>query len=122
MAKKPTTFSMRMPEDLNEKIQAYAIEHNCTKAEAMSHFARAGIELEENGGAQLAQSAQSGDADASAEALAKIQERLEALQKLPPLSPPPQPPLFPRTSATQYRRIPRSMSARSRKRLRITRG
>ena len=89
MAKKPTTFSMRMPEDLNEKIQAYAAEHNCTKAEAMSHFARAGIELEENGGAQLAQSAQSGDADASAEALAKIQERLEALQKLPTIEPSP---------------------------------
>ena len=46
-SKRPTTFSMRMPEDLNLKIQAYAQEHGCTKAEAMSHFARAGIELEE---------------------------------------------------------------------------
>lgn len=49
MPRKPTTFSMRMPEDLNERIQAYAAEHECTKAEAMSHFARAGIELEDNG-------------------------------------------------------------------------
>ena len=89
MAKKPTTFSMRMPEDLNEKIQAYAAEHSCTKAEAMSHFARAGIELEENGGVQLAQEAQSGGADASSEALAKIQERLEALQNLPTIEPSP---------------------------------
>ncbi|MGI6754472.1 MAG: hypothetical protein ACOX4F_00345 [Atopobiaceae bacterium] len=46
MPKKLTTFSMRMPEDINEKIQAYAEEHQCTKAEAMSHFARAGIEVE----------------------------------------------------------------------------
>ncbi len=84
MAKKPTTFSMRMPEDLNEKIQEYATTHNCTKAEAMSHFARAGIELEENGPA--AASPANGDAasdPAAAEALAKIQERLEALQNLP---------------------------------------
>lgn len=81
MAKKPTTFSMRMPEDLNEKIQAYATEHSCTKAEAMSHFARAGIELEENGGNVQAQDSNSD------EALAKIQERLEALQNLPTIEP-----------------------------------
>ena len=74
-AKRPTTFSMRMPEDLNERIQAYATEHNCTKAEAMSHFARAGIELEDNGPATVQ--------DGSEAALDKIQERLEALQKLP---------------------------------------
>jgi|GEM_PF-1576759 hypothetical protein len=49
MPKKPTTFSMRMPEDINDRIQSYAAEHECTKAEAMSHFARAGIELEDNG-------------------------------------------------------------------------
>lgn len=49
MPKKPTTFSMRMPEDINERIQAYAAEHECTKAEAMSHFVRAGIDLEDNG-------------------------------------------------------------------------
>lgn len=49
MPKKLTTFSMRMPEDINEKVQAYAAEHECTKAEAMSHFARAGIEIEESG-------------------------------------------------------------------------
>lgn len=49
MPKKPTTFSMRMPEDINDRIQAYAAEHECTKAEAMSHFVRAGIELEDNG-------------------------------------------------------------------------
>lgn len=84
MAKRPTTFSMRMPEDLNEKIQAYATEHNCTKAEAMSHFARAGIELEENG--PVAPPAQDGT---SQEALAKIQERLEALQSLPTIEPAP---------------------------------
>ena len=66
---------MRMPEDLNERIQAYATEHNCTKAEAMSHFARAGIELEDNGPATVQ--------DGSEAALDKIQERLEALQKLP---------------------------------------
>lgn len=74
-AKRPTTFSMRMPEDLNERIQAYATEHNCTKAEAMSHFARAGIELEDNGLATVQ--------DGSEAALDKIQERLEALQNLP---------------------------------------
>lgn len=74
-SKRPTTFSMRMPEDLNERIQAYATEHNCTKAEAMSHFARAGIELEDNGPATVQ--------DGSEAALDKIQERLEALQKLP---------------------------------------
>lgn len=49
MPKKLTTFSMRMPEDINEKVQAYAAEHECTKAEAMSHFARAGIEIEDSG-------------------------------------------------------------------------
>lgn len=83
MARKPTTFSMRMPEDLNEKIQSYATEHNCTKAEAMSHFARAGIELEENGGAP------SSADDVSQQALAKIEERLEALQNLPTIEPAP---------------------------------
>lgn len=87
MAKRTTTFSMRMPEDLNEKIQAYATEHNCTKAEAMSHFARAGIELEE-GGAPLPERPQEalGAEDASAasqEMFNKIQERLDALQNLP---------------------------------------
>ena len=90
MAKKPTTFSMRMPEDLNEKIQEYATKHNCTKAEAMSHFARAGIELEENG--PVAANAATGDSTpdpTAAEALAKIQERLEALQNLPTIEPEP---------------------------------
>lgn len=81
MAKRPTTFSMRMPEDLNEKIQTYATEHNCTKAEAMSHFARAGIELEEHGPAEPAST------DSSVDALSKIQERLEALQNLPTIEP-----------------------------------
>ncbi len=74
--KRPTTFSMRMPEDLNEKIQAYAAEHNCTKAEAMSHFARAGIELEENGPAAA-------EPTSAADALSNIEARLEALQSLP---------------------------------------
>ncbi len=83
MAKRPTTFSMRMPEDLNEKIQEYAASHNCTKAEAMSHFARAGIELEENGA--VAQPSPS----SSDQALSKIQERLEALQNLPSIEPAP---------------------------------
>ena len=78
-AKRPTTFSMRMPEDLNERIQAYATEHNCTKAEAMSHFARAGIELEDNGPAAVQ--------DGSEATLDKIQERLEALQNLPTIEP-----------------------------------
>jgi hypothetical protein len=87
MAKRTTTFSMRMPEDLNEKIQAYATEHNCTKAEAMSHFARAGIELEE-GGAPLPERPQEalgaeGASTASQEMFDKIQERLDALQSLP---------------------------------------
>ena len=84
--KRPTTFSMRMPEDLNEKINAYAAQHSCTKAEAMSHFARAGIELEENGPAP---SAATNDVAASAtqETLAKIDERLEALQRLPTIEP-----------------------------------
>lgn len=87
MAKRTTTFSMRMPEDLNEKIQAYATEHNCTKAEAMSHFARAGIEVEENGiplpeRPQEALGAE-GASTASQEMFDKIQERLDALQNLP---------------------------------------
>lgn len=79
MAKKPTTFSMRMPEDLNEKIQAYATEHNCTKAEAMSHFARAGIELEENGPSAGSVSTDNTQMDA----LKSIQERLDALKDIP---------------------------------------
>ena len=76
--KRPTTFSMRMPEDLNEKIQAYAAEHSCTKAEAMSHFARAGIELEEKGPAEPMP-----PAAIPQETLDKINDRLEALQNLP---------------------------------------
>ncbi len=80
-SKRTTTFSMRMPEHLIERIQASAAENNCTKAEAMSHFARAGIELEDNGPAPA-----QGDAD---EALGKIQERLEALQNLPTIEPAP---------------------------------
>lgn len=80
-AKKPTTFSMRMPQDLNDKIQTYALEHSCTKAEAMSHFARAGIELEERGGDMP--SAQDGQAAPaagdSAEVLSRIEQRLDAL-------------------------------------------
>ena len=83
-AKRPTTFSMRMPEDINEKINAYAAEHSCTKAEAMSHFARAGIELEESGGASAAPVAEGAP---SAETLAKIEERLAALQNLPTIEP-----------------------------------
>ncbi|MDO4808128.1 MAG: hypothetical protein Q4A07_12880 [Coriobacteriales bacterium] len=83
MAKKPTTFSMRMPEDLNEKIQSYATEHNCTKAEAMSHFARAGIELEENGPAVVPSASE----DSQMEALKGIQERLDALNNLPTIEP-----------------------------------
>ena len=78
-AKRPTTFSMRMPEDLNERIQAYATEHNCTKAEAMSHFARAGIELEDNGPTTVQEGSEA--------ALDIIQERLEALQNLPTIEP-----------------------------------
>lgn len=89
MAKKPTTFSMRMPEDLNEKIQAYAIANNCTKAEAMSHFARAGIELEEKGSLAMQNS------ESSAAALGKIQERLEALQNLPTIEPAPNTTILP---------------------------
>lgn len=85
MAKKPTTFSMRMPEDLNEKIQSYATEHNCTKAEAMSHFARAGIELEENGPSV----ASTDTNDAQMEALKGIQDRLESLNNLPTIDPVP---------------------------------
>lgn len=69
MAKKLTTFSMRMPEDINERIQAYAAEHECTKAEAMSHFVRAGIDLEDNGPSTQ------GDVDLSA-----IEERLDGLR------------------------------------------
>jgi len=72
-----------MPEDLNEKIQEYAAAHSCTKAEAMSHFARAGIDLEENGPAAAISSDAATTADASAETLARIQERLDALQSLP---------------------------------------
>ena len=91
MSKRPTTFSMRMPEDLNEKITAYAAQNNCTKAEAMSRFARAGIELEENGLTPAATDTAAPDSqvspDASQEALAKIQERLEALQNLPTIEP-----------------------------------
>ena len=81
-SKRPTTFSMRMPEDLNAKINAYAAEHSCTKAEAMSHFARAGIALEENGPLPSAQ-ADGTTQDATTGALAKIEARLEALQNLP---------------------------------------
>ena len=84
MVKRPTTFSMRMPEDLNEKIQEYAAAHNCTKAEAMSHFARAGIDLEENGPKTVETTETSGS---SGEALARIQERLDALQNLPSIEP-----------------------------------
>ncbi len=80
-AKRPTTFSMRMPEDLNERIQAYATEHNCTKAEAMSHFARAGIELEDAGPQQAVEQPN--------EALKSIQERLDALKNLPTIEPAP---------------------------------
>lgn len=92
MARKPTTFSMRMPEDLNEKIQTYAAEHNCTKAEAMSHFARAGIALEEGeiptptSGMQEPRPEES---STTAQALSNIQERLEALQSLPTIEPTP---------------------------------
>ncbi len=80
-AKRPTTFSMRMPEDLNERIQAYATEHSCTKAEAMSHFARAGIELEDAGPQPVAEEPN--------EALKSIQERLDALKNLPTIEPAP---------------------------------
>lgn len=88
-AKRPTTFSMRMPEDLNEKIQAYATEHNCTKAEAMSHFARAGIELEENGPIvqETSPSAERSDNSINSQALSNIEARLEALQNLPRMEP-----------------------------------
>lgn len=67
MPKKLTTFSMRMPEDINEKIQSYAAEHQCTKAEAMSHFARAGIEIEDSG------------RPVSSDDIAKIEEKIESL-------------------------------------------
>ena len=94
MAKRTTTFSMRMPEDLNEKIQAYATEHNCTKAEAMSHFARAGIEVEEGGTPLPTQPQETSEAsftddgaNASQEMFNKIQERLDALQSLPAAAP-----------------------------------
>lgn len=70
MPKKPTTFSMRMPEDINDRIQAYAAEHECTKAEAMSHFVRAGIELEDNGGTSQTQGFD----------LSPLNERLDKLQ------------------------------------------
>lgn len=82
-AKRPTTFSMRMPEDINEKINAYAAEHNCTKAEAMSHFARAGIELEERGPEQNVSEQSASTPIASQDTLEKIEQRLEALQNLP---------------------------------------
>lgn len=81
-SKRPTTFSMRMPEDLNEKINAYAAEHSCTKAEAMSHFARAGIALEE-GGSQPVEQAVNTEGTETATTLAQIEARLEALQNLP---------------------------------------
>ena len=88
--KRPTTFSMRMPEDLNDKINAYAAEHSCTKAEAMSHFAWAGIAMEESGeaepahaGAEPASEAAKVVSDEESGALAKIEARLEALQNLP---------------------------------------
>lgn len=81
--KRPTTFSMRMPEDLNEKINSYAAEHKCTKAEAMTRFARAGIELEENGQLEAPTASAAPSAGASQETLSKIEERLEALQNLP---------------------------------------
>lgn len=74
MPKKPTTFSMRMPEDINDRIQAYAAEHECTKAEAMSHFVRAGIKLEDDGPAEAtSQASQQVD-------LSPISERLDKLQ------------------------------------------
>ncbi len=97
--KRPTTFSMRMPEDLNEKINAYAAEHSCTKAEAMSHFARAGIEVEEMGGlanvgrvdaaGSTVNGVESSNASqgATESALQKIEERLAALQNLPTIEP-----------------------------------
>lgn len=83
MVKRPTTFSMRMPEDLNEKIQQYATEHNCTKAEAMSHFARAGIDLEERGALTEEGEIASASAD---EALALIQKKLDSLQVAAPVT------------------------------------
>lgn len=76
MPKKPTTFSMRMPEDINERIQAYAAEHECTKAEAMSHFVRAGIELEDNGTVNGSAPGQ-GTVD-----LTPLNERLDRIQTL----------------------------------------
>ena len=102
-SKRPTTFSMRMPEDLNLKIQAYATEHGCTKAEAMSHFARAGIELEEGGAAAMPEqpsvAQQTGEVSSPAvdaeslaaqqETLKSIDERLAALQSLPTIEPEP---------------------------------
>lgn len=91
MVKRPTTFSMRMPEDLNEKIQEYATAHNCTKAEAMSHFARAGIDLEENG-PKPAQEESATAGPSSDETLAKIHERLDALQNLPAIESEPEAP------------------------------
>lgn len=71
MPKKPTTFSMRMPEDINDRIQAYAAEHECTKAEAMSHFVRAGIELEDNGTPQASDGID----------LSELKDRLDLIQK-----------------------------------------
>jgi hypothetical protein len=81
---------MRMPEDLNEKIQEYAVAHSCTKAEAMSHFARAGIDLEERGGsAEGDVEAQEGSAALTGadETLALIQEKLDALAAVPAKAP-----------------------------------
>ncbi len=86
-AKRPTTFSMRMPEDLNAKINEYASEHSCTKAEAMSHFARAGIALEESGGVVPTESASG--STAAHETLQSIEAKLEALQNLPTIDPEP---------------------------------
>lgn len=74
MPKKPTTFSMRMPEDINDRIQAYAAEHECTKAEAMSHFVRAGIKLEDDGPSASSESA------AQQVDLSPLNERLDKLQ------------------------------------------
>lgn len=85
-AKKPTTFSMRMPEDLNSKIQSYAAENGCTKAEAMSHFAWAGIEMEEKGTAgQVAQAPGevSSEGGVPSAVLSRIEQRLDALAQQP---------------------------------------
>lgn len=86
MAKKLSTFSMRMPEDINDRIQAYAEEHECTKAEAMSHFARAGMKLEDEG-PQTVQAAADGTASQASKSGAtsadveKIMTELQGLTK-----------------------------------------